>query len=124
MHLCLAGMMEHVLGAVMTYVLMLVCVKNSVYSVTLCLIHDSNSINMLVNIFSDIILLQGCLNNTLTIWEHEGAQLRSMLGTYASLSDIACGTCLTQTDPDKMCPVALTSLTNVPCAELVILRGQ
>jgi len=61
-----------------------------------------NSINMLVNVFSDITMLRWCLNNTIMIWEHKGARRRGVLDAHTSLSDIACGACLTQTDPATM----------------------
>ena len=43
-----------------------------------------NSIVMMMNVFSDIMMLQRCLNNIIMFWEQKGARLRGMFQkTYA-----------------------------------------
>jgi len=37
-----------------------------------------DSIYMLVNVFSDIIMLQRCLNDIIMLWKQKGARLRGM----------------------------------------------
>jgi len=61
-----------------------------------------NSICMLVKVFSDIIMLQMCLNDIIMFWEQNGAR--------------PCGVCLKHTHIVTVCIVALISLTNMTCA--------
>ena len=60
-----------------------------------------NSIYMLVKVFNDIMMLQRCLNDMIMFWEQKGARLR---------------VCLTHTDTVTVRTVALIYFTNMTCA--------
>jgi len=49
-----------------------------------------NSIYMLVNVFSDIIMLKRCLNDWIMFWEQKGARLRGTSHTHTPCCSAYC----------------------------------
>jgi len=49
-----------------------------------------NSIVMMMNVFSDIMMLQRCLNNIIMFWEQKGARLRGMFHRHTHCDSAYC----------------------------------